>query len=144
RLMSGRRVGKGLQGLSLALALEGHDQFLFADFHAGKIKLVHKRLLRLGCGCGSPTLSPLQSSLRIQAYPRGGASDSPRLGRRGRGAYLPSRLSTRGRASAQIGLPATPIHQPSERFLTQNQDTSADLLPKVCGTFLVVVVPVCS
>src|SRR5690348_14748977 len=89
--------------------------------------LVHHHLLALGCGSGSPTLSPLQSSLQMQAARFDGASNSPRLGRRGRGAYLPDRLAAHHPASAQIGLPAEP--SPSyEGFLTQrNQDTSAEL-----------------
>ena len=104
----------------------GHHQLLGANFDSGKIQLVPDLLLGLGSCRGSPTLSPLQSSLRIQA-PK--ASDSPRLGRRGRGAYLPDRLSTRGRASAQNGLPAETTNHRPEDFLTrnaQNKDTSAD------------------
>src|SRR5690242_4636258 len=91
--------------------------------------LVHHHLLALGCGSGSPTLSPLQSSLQMQAARFDGASNSPRLGRRGRGAYLPDRLAAHHPASAQIGLPAEP--SPSyEGFLTQrNQDTSAGVSP---------------
>jgi hypothetical protein len=44
----------------------------------------------------------------------------------GRGAYLPHRLSARGRTSAQNGLPAEPTNLQPQRFLTQNEDTSAD------------------
>jgi hypothetical protein len=62
----------------------------------------------------------------MQAARFDGASNSPRLERRGRGAYLPDRLSAHGRASAKIGLPAEPSPS-SEGFLTQrNQDTSAE------------------
>src|SRR5204863_7880206 len=74
-----------------------------------------------------PDPEPSPVELANTGFPQGGASDSPRLGRRGRGAHLPHRLSARGRASAQIGLPAeTTNHQPGS-FLTRNQDTSADL-----------------
>ena len=62
----------------------------------------------------------------MQAARFDGASNSPRLGRRGRGAHLPDRLAAPRRASAQIGLPAEPSPS-SEGFLTQgNQDTSAE------------------
>src|SRR5205814_102339 len=84
-----------------------------------------------------PDPEPSPVELANTGFPQGGASDSPRLGRRGRGAHLPHRLSARGRASAQIGLPAeTTNHQPGS-FLTRNQDTSAESrFPETLRLFL--------
>jgi hypothetical protein len=61
--------------------------------------------------------------LNMQAHK---AFDSPRPGRRGRGADLPARLSTppeRSRASATAGLPGTRRLQPTESLMG-SQDTS--------------------
>src|SRR3990172_1507522 len=98
-------VGKRLQRQRLLVPAQRHQQLILADFNTGKITLVHNGLLGVGWSSGSPTLyNLLRSSLYTQAHK---ASDSPRPGRRGRGADLPSRLSIlANRASATGGLPA--------------------------------------
>jgi len=50
----------------------------------------------------------------------------PRLGRRGRGADLPAKLSTPRRASAQNGVPETPSAHRKEFSNSTQGDTSAD------------------
>ena len=85
RLVSGRGIGKRLQVPSFSFALQGHHQLFSTDFDSGKIKLVHNTLLGLGCCCGSPTLSPLQSSLQIQASRKAGPQILLGLGEEGGG-----------------------------------------------------------
>jgi hypothetical protein len=83
-------IGKTLQRDRPPLALHRDGQSFGAHFDARKIILVHHSLLALGGGSGSPTLSPLPSSLQMQAARFDGASNSPRLGRRGRGPLYPA------------------------------------------------------
>lgn len=100
-LMIRGRVREPVQRLRLSASRQRHQQLVRTHLNSAKIGLVRVGLLGLGCASGSPTLSPLRPSLNTQADK---ASDSPRPGRRGRGAYLPDRLGSCFPASAQIGL----------------------------------------
>ena len=102
-------VGKRAQALFSPVPTQRHHQLSCTDFDPARVQLVHDCLPGVGCGSGSPTLNRLRLTLKTQARK---ASDSPQSWRRGRGADLKHRLTSR---SSGLG-PKRP-HPPEQRPL---------------------------